>query len=286
MAADPPGDPAAGAVDAALAEWRQGDCVLGEHWFVARHDVTHPLSSAAKAAAAEGAELGETQVPGLVVVSQTCDIVRSCDERPYVEVCPLVEVDDAVLGEVARARRPALAYVPAFHAQRLVADLDRIMTLEKPVVAKWTRIAGHTSDAEARAFAHALSRKRVRFAFPDDFTLFARKLQARLSDKHDKNTDEGWGLRALREIRVQASPQWDADSVELFFWFVRNDDQADFEGKSWATLLAAWLELVPQSGRFSSVEGQVASLEEMTGADYVGSDPLDLDSLSLKRAPR
>ena len=72
-------------------------------------------------------------------------------------------------------------------------------------VAKWSRTPGFTSDADGRAFAQALARKRVRLAFPDSFTDLAKKLQGRLADQHERNTDEGRGLRSLREIRVQAS---------------------------------------------------------------------------------
>jgi hypothetical protein len=172
--------------------------------------------------------------------------------------------------------------LPALSDSGLIVDLDRVMTVEKSIVAKWQRTPGYTLDADGRAFAQALARKRVRFAFPDDFTVFAKKLQTRLADKHEKNTDEGRGLRALREIRVHASPTWDADPVTLLFWFIRNDRDTDFEGKSWAELLKGLLRLVPQAGRFRSVDGQVVTLEEMTGADYVGSDPLDLDHLSSR----
>lgn len=154
------------------------------------------------------------------------------------------------------------------------------MTIEKSIVAKWERTPGYTNDADGRAFAQALARKRVRFAYPDDFTLFAKKLQSRLLDKHDKSTDEGRALRALREIRICASPAWDAREVQLFFWFVRGNTDAAFEGKCWADQLRAWLKLVPPSGRFSSVEGQVVTLSDMTASEYVDSDPLDLDHLS------
>ena len=41
-----------------------------------------------------------------------------------------------------------------------------------------------------------------------------------------------------------------------------------------------WLKLVPATGRFTSIDGQVATLQEMMAEDYVGSDPLDLDHLS------
>ncbi|CAM3179664.1 hypothetical protein G4177_29700 [Corallococcus sp. ZKHCc1 1396] len=99
-------------------------------------------------------------------------------------------------------------------------------------------------------------------------------------DKHDKDSPEGRGLRALREIRVQATPGWDEGSIELFFWFIRHEDTPDFEGRDWADLRDKWLGLVTPSGQFIKVEGQVAALEDLKGSEYVGSDPLDLDHLS------
>ena len=79
---------------------------------------------------------------------------------------------------------------------------------------------------------------------------------------------------------MQATPSWNASSVELFFWFLRDEEDAEFEGKRWADLLQAWLKLVQSTGRFVSVNGQVATLEDVTAAEYVASDPLDLDHLS------
>ncbi len=266
-------------IDASLKEWRQGDIALEESWFVHVGDGALPLSEAA-AQAESGTQALTSEVVGLVVVTQTCDIVRSCVTRPFIEVAPLVRVSEVDLHQVKRGRKPSHAALPALVSDLLVADLDRIMTVEKSIAASWKRTPGFTRDADARVFAQALARKRVRFAFPDEFTALAKKVQARLGDKHDKHTDEGRGLRALREIRVQASPSWDAASVEIFFWFVRDEGDVTFEGKSWADLLRDWLKLVPATGRFTSIDGQVATLQEMTAEDYVDSDPLDLDHLS------
>ena len=99
-------------VDKALEAWRQGDCVLGEHWFVHRIDKSIPVTAAGRAAVEAGADLAEQEVQGFVVVTQTCDVVRSCADRPFVELCPLVEVDDDRLCEIQRGRRPAYAFVP------------------------------------------------------------------------------------------------------------------------------------------------------------------------------
>ncbi len=267
-------------VDRALQTWRQGDCTLEPHWFVHRINPSVTLTAAGSAAARAGAELAEHQVHGLVVVSQTCDIVRACQERPYLEVCPLVRVSDEALHHIERGRKPAYAYLPQLADRQLVVDLDRTMTVEKAMVLCWSRIPGCASDQETRAFAQALARKRARFAFPDDFTLWARKLQSRLVDKHDRDSPEGRALRALREIRVQASPSWESGAVTILFFFIRHDDDSDFEGTAWHNFLDAWLKLVPAGGRFTA-HGQVSTLEELTASDYVHSDPLDLDHLSL-----
>lgn len=271
-------------IDAALKEWRQGDLALDELWFVHIGDPAEPLTEASAGASDEGLQALMSQADGLVVVTQTCDVVRTCAVRPYIEVAPLVQVREGDLLAIQRGRRPALATLPALLPSNLAVDLDRVMTVEKSIVAKWKRTPGYTLDADGRAFAQALSRKRARFAFPDDFIDRAKRLQGRLSDKHEKNTSEGRGLRALREIRVQATPSWDADQVALFFWFIcaGEDSATTSDGECWADRCSEWLSLVPKTGRFTKVDGQVVTLDGLTGAEYVGSDPLDLDHLSLR----
>ena len=268
------------AIDTTLLEWCQGDCVLGEHWFIYRFNPQRPLTSDSADVAKEETDLAESEVKGFAIVTQTCDIVRSCNERPFVEIVPLVEVDEQQLHDVQRSRRPQYAYIPGVAGLNLVADLDRIMTVEKAVVAEWERKPGCLSDDEIRALGQALTRKRARFAFPDDFTDFARKLQNRLRDKHDKANDEGEALRALREIRVRAEPSWNSSEIRLIFWFIRDEDQNQFKRVRWDQFLNQWLQLIPESGRYKNVEGSVVALEDMTAKEYVESDPLDLDHLS------
>ena len=268
------------AIDTTLLEWCQGDCVLGEHWFIYRFNPQRPLTSDSADVAKEETDLAESEVKGFAIVTQTCDIVRSCNERPFVEIVPLVEVDEQQLHDVQRSRRPQYAYIPGVAGLNLVADLDRIMTVEKAIVAEWERKPGCLSDDEIRALGKALTRKRARFAFPDDFTDFARKLQDSLRNKHDKATDEGEALRALREIRVRAEPSWNSSEIRLMFWFIRDEDQNQFKGVGWDQFLNQWLQLIPESGRYKNVEGSAVALEDMTAKEYVESDPLDLDHLS------
>jgi hypothetical protein len=256
-------------IDHAIAQWRQGDCTVGEHWFVQR-----------TTADADGVDLRETPVAGFAVLTQTCDVIRASTERPELELGPLVKVKADALHEIKKGYRPRFAYIPALAASELVVDLDRVMTVDKRVAATWPRTAGCNSDAEARAFALALGRKRTRFAFPNDFVSHARKLQNRIQDKHARDSIEGRALRALREIRVLATPSWNDAAVALMYWFIRDEGDPDFEGTAWESILEKWLALVPPSGRFQTVEGELTSLARLTADDYVHSDPLDLDHLS------
>jgi hypothetical protein len=269
-------------VDQQLEDWRQGDCVVGEQWFLFRTDVARPLTDDGAAAAEEGVENAEAEVQGLAVVTQTCDLVRRCGDRPFVEVCPLVEVEESVLRETERGRRPNYAFIPGVADQLLVADLDRVMTVEKSVVADWERLQGCLDDDSTRRLSLALARKRARTAFPDDFVAFASPLMKRMLSKHDKESDEGRALRALRELRVRATPSWDADEVTLMIWFIRSEDEPSFENQGWDQYLDAWLKRVPKKDRFVDVAGVVTTLDDLTAREYVESDPLDLDHLSSR----
>jgi hypothetical protein len=143
------------------------------------------------------------------------------------------------------------------------------------------RIPGCRDDSELRALAAAMTRKFSRFAFPDDFVAASRKLVDAIRRKHGKPaSDEGKALRALREIRVAATPGWNADQVHLHFFFVQHDAQNTVLHQAWDYWLDKWLELLPPSGRYVSIRGLVLPLSQMQADEYVASDQLDLDHLS------
>lgn len=287
-------DADADAIDAALQNWRQGDVVLGAGLeFLHFGDLRRPHSAASiqtcEAMEAAGDEIPEGASPlldgveGLVILSQTCDVVRKCRNRPFIEVAPVVRLEAADVDAARRLKTPAFAYIPALAGDGLVADLDRVMTVEKALVASWTRTPGCTTDEETRAFAQALSRKRARFAFPDDFVAATRKLQARLADKHNRDSDEGKHLRSLREIRVRAAPSWDAEEVQVSWWFIKDADPAGVDAVAWSELAGRWVDLFDWSGRFKGDPPVVCRLEDMSARDYVESDAFDLDQLSTPR---
>src|SRR5262249_22132799 len=99
MTADDPPQPS---LDAKLQLWQQGDVILNAPLtFIHYANLADPVSAEAKSQAATLSGAGsaapdrailESDVDGFVVLTQTCDIVRSAEHRPYVEVAPLVEV--------------------------------------------------------------------------------------------------------------------------------------------------------------------------------------------------
>ncbi|MCY4200044.1 MAG: hypothetical protein OXF31_09590 [Gammaproteobacteria bacterium] len=283
------GRAAADTIDDELRHWRQGDVSLdAEQEFVHVADLSCPHSPASIQAVAgaddkrkvTGIGTVAEEVEGVVILTQTCDVVRSYENRPFVEVAPLVRLDDAMVEQVRRLQRPAFAYVKCMARERLVADLDRVMTVEKAVVASWTRISGWNTDAEGREFARAIARKRSRFAFPNDFVFAAARFRRRVMDKHNRNTVEGSHLRALSEIRIRGEPSWSDDVVDLTIWFIKERDPTNVD-PDWANVTSQWSTLIDESGRFRVRNAIACELDDITAREYVESDVLDLDSLSV-----
>jgi len=273
-AAEPPPDPS---VVAALATWRQGDCSLAPATFV----FAAAWETDGDAAGAAEPALEGVQVHGLVLVTQTCDVVQVGEQRSFVQVAPLVAVDEDTLRETARGRRIHYGYVPGVADRGLVADLGRVMTLSKSALAALTRVEGCRTDEEGRSFRRALARKLGRAAFPDDFVALVDALRRRIVGKHGRASREGEVLRGLWDIRVVASPSWEAAQVDLMFWFIC-DDEVPHDA---ATHLDRWLGLTRASGRFATVDGQFVTLDHLTARDYVDSDPLDFEHLSAPTSP-
>lgn len=155
------------------------------------------------------------------------------------------------------------------------------MTVEKGVLARIspeTIIRGLRTDEEIRAFADSLSRRFARFAFPDDFVEAVSSMRKRIVDKHRKDTDEGNAYRALREIRVSASPSWEAPAPNIEFLFI-----LEGSGPISQPLEEALTSLIGRfktEGAFCDPAFRIVSLEDMTAASYLASDRLDLDHLS------
>jgi hypothetical protein len=266
-----------------------------------------------------------SNVDGLVILTQTCDVRRSCSQRPYIEVCPLVYVDEDTASAAAAGEMPRYATLPAV-GSNAVADLDRSMTVEKGWLSFATRTPGWATDAEIRHFQAAIARHYQRFAFPDDFTKTLSKLRKKILDRHGKQTShEGRLFAVVEEIRVSADPSWAADSVEVTLIFIlpagtlapppdelidgpameetlkwlsaRTRDSTSIAERIlsesdpmsasvlWKRLAESWARNCTPSGCISAVYGEAVDAEEFSIAEYKKTDRLDLDHLSDEGSP-
>lgn len=273
-------------IDAALRNWQQGDLVPGTALPFAFYSLaTAPLSFAAQQTAAEPGDnlmLVETTEAGFVLLTQTCDVVRSCRDRPFVDLAPLMAATPELIEECRRLKRVSPAYHPVAAVRGMVVDLDRSMTIEKAVISECACERGLATTTEMLAFQEALKAKWARFAFPDDFVAASSKLTSRIKDKAGRKSAEGQHLDAIDEIRVAAAPDWEAAGVALTFWLVKRGDPPSVNWPHWT---GQWSKLVDTTGRFASATMRVATLDDITARDYVTSHNLDFDQLSVTARP-
>lgn len=120
-------------LDAALQDWRQGDFALGVGGFLYANlsESNDPY---------DPAEVTEGIV-GLVVISQSCDIVRSTGGRFFVAVCPLVKVAKEQVSAIHKGRIPYLTDVENTD-EGVFADLSKVMSVHKNIVCTWKHKTG------------------------------------------------------------------------------------------------------------------------------------------------
>jgi hypothetical protein len=160
---------------------------------------------------------GETvEVPaplGVVVVSQTCDVVLP--NRLSVQLARRVRLGDREASEARDGKRPRYAYLPQI-GETDFADLDVIMTVAKRHISGLRRRPGVLTDEEVRRFARALARKYGRFPFPDNVTPWLRPLEEVVSSRVRRpNSPEGRVLDDVVELRVESARGWDSALLEL-----------------------------------------------------------------------
>jgi hypothetical protein len=276
-------------VDGALSDWRQGDVAFPGMDFAYWANLGAPITETAKELAKEEKipagsfepVIAFSEVVGFVVLTQTCDIVRESAGRPYIEMAPLVGVSNEELQSIRTQKRPRFAFIPRMASKNLVADLDRVMTLEKSVVATWDRIPGWGTDEEIRAFSEALARKRARFAFPDEFVARAGKLCDYFKKQYKRSEgSDGFCLRNIKEIRLRAAPSWDSNEVKITFWFIKDGNRLD-SISDLSEIVDKWMILFDTAGKFKLEAALIVKLEDMKARDYLESDRLDFDHLSI-----
>lgn len=268
---------------ARLAEWQQGDFSLGCGDFLFRD-----ISEMTDEGEDDGGAVLDSEIVGFAVISQTCDVVREPVRVPHVSVCPIVVVDAKRIEEIERGQAPRFGFL-SVAPNGLVVDFSRTMSVTKSLLVSWERQRGCEDESQQREFARALETFFGRFAFPDAFVASVAPLRKAILSKYPKGeSDLGKAVRSIRELRVFPHARWsDEASVPITFIAVLDnegerelEDRAEIEKQMWPKIST-----IEWQGPFSLHKDglYLATLADLTAADYVNSYPLDVNSLSFAR---
>lgn len=274
-----------GRVDTAMQEWRQGDVpeltVPALAWFATP---TMPLTSASARMTGNDPGAVVAMAERVVIVTQTCDIVRDCREYAHITLAGVVTLVGNMALEALRGRRPRFVALPDLGPD-CFADTSLLVSAEKSILLGAGRISAVTSDASRRRFAEGIGRAFERSALPDDLVLALNGLTQRIKQKHDKDSPEGRALRLLEDIRIRGFPSWTADEINVRVLFcppTQDEAEVCMAPEEWDGMIEQWIARAEPRGVIRSIQGDWLPFDKMTARDYLDTDCLDLEYLSSR----
>lgn len=143
---------------------------------------------------------------GVVILSQTCDLVRP--DPLFVTVAPLVELAADEVRSARKGRQPSLVHVTDLGDSWFV-DLRRVASVSKEWLTTQPRQHGVSTDRDISEFGKLVGRKFSRFAFPDEVVYWLKPLQEVAASKYDNPASaEGRLFNQVRELRVKVDRSW------------------------------------------------------------------------------
>jgi hypothetical protein len=278
-------------IDKMLQQWQQGDTLeFPELPFIYVADASLPLTTASMSQAqdeqpepSDGSLLDVIAIEAkhFVVLSKTCDIVKDIKSVPMLLLAPLVIVDKPTLENAQKGSSSSYLFIPAMKGDRMVGDLNQIMTVEKSILFN-KRCKQKTSvklDSEQRVMGDAIARKFKRFAFPEDYNLALKLLTNRVTKKHDKDSPEGAHYRNITEIRVVTADAWSSETISTEMLFLVDDEK--LIDRKLNECIAQLVKLFKLGGRFQTLpQFRCISYKNIDADTYIRSFPLDLEYLS------
>lgn len=145
---------------------------------------------------------------GVVVVSQTCDVVN--EDRTTVVVAAITHLEPSQAAAAALGRRPGLVAIPGL-GPLAFADLDVLATLTKSELQRAYVSPGVDAgdDQAVREFGQRVGRRFSRFAFPDEVVPWLRPLEELLAKRHRKDrSPEKPAVDLVVQFRIEALGGW------------------------------------------------------------------------------
>jgi len=285
-------------VDAVTASLRQGSVILGIP-AISGFDDGGSVSA-----------IGTDAPHGMVIVSQTCDLVREEARRPDFKASLIRDLEgEPSLSDAQSQASPRWLPLPAL-GPTYFGDLDVVVTYSKGVLLLCSEIVeGCRSEDDERMLAECLRRNSGRFPFPDDVQRSLHRLRSLFRKRSGKNSAEGRAVDALLTVRVQPHHLWATSGLAVTVHFVFADEwlEASREATVGAPskqlsdassiaeaiehvgptpellirLARAWVGEDAPVGSVAAVDVDVHAESEFTYALLRRSEQLDFDFLSL-----
>lgn len=218
------------------------------------------------------------EVRGVVVLTQTCDMIRELSQRPNFHVAALVPANSAEMEQIRQFGRPQYVYVPQCADMGLVGDLDLIASYSKSVLSGWSRLPAPAVAAARRDFGYATGRHRSRVAFPDRWAAELDKLRSWLRSKSQKSSPEGIFATSIEQMRIVANDTDCPEEAEIICLIPATITQT--LRSEWAKVMIPKLESKIDESWGCKVIFRLATTTEITAAEYLNSFRLDFDALS------
>lgn len=160
---------------------------------------------------------------GVVILSQTCDVVQKSKARCLVAPV-IIDPSDGELSSAKKGQKPLHLYLESITAEprRCLADMEYAVSVPKatlvglPITARYVERA---SGNAARQVAWRVGRAFSRFPFPDEVYPAFSKLRRQAQEKAGSAGNFGGVLDLLEDLRV-AADQWSRPSRNLTLYVV------------------------------------------------------------------
>jgi hypothetical protein len=226
--------------------------------------------------------------PGMIVVSQRCDIVAHPDIEPLCEAVPLISWP---AGRQLPMPNSARYFVVNAEA-RLVADQTRRVLFEKSLLPDRDAVNLLADPSQWRSFRAWCARRYSRVAFPDDFNLTIGRALRRAIERLGDGRPE---LQAVHSWRVYLEDSGGAVDVELLVPFderspagvVAYVDEVVEKAKGFLPREQQWAAKRVGSGshlRSFRIAGHLAvPMNKVSLRDIQESQPINFDDLTYGR---
>ncbi len=163
---------------------------------------------------------------GVVVISQSCDVVREDERHPNLIIAKIAHLTSEESRRCRKKEQPRFVHLPGL-GNEVFADLEFIATVAKNGIRPSTiaeRIGVDPEDEKAVGMlASQISRRFGRFPFPDNLTPAIRDVQKKVSERYlREDSPIAKVFACIADMRLECSAEWSRPPFDLTLHLIFN----------------------------------------------------------------